>query len=199
MLNMFKRMSLHLCCQPLAPATFVPHCSFSWPSIFNTGAFWSIFIWEQGDPFSALIKSPHLPAQKYLEASKCSYLNTVFCIYPSWIHVVKMAYSYLTQLVTPGTTRKYPPLSVSHLIFSTFCSLLWGRRDSIEVWTQGLTLAKQFRYHFSQVPSPFCFSCFSESSQIFAQGWPWTLILLPTISCRAGITDVSYHPACWLR
>jgi hypothetical protein len=50
----------------------------------------------------------------------------------------------------------------------------------IEVRNQGLALAMQALYHLSPTScsSPFCFSLFFKWGLAFAQGLPWTEILL---------------------
>jgi hypothetical protein len=61
------------------------------------------------------------------------------------------------------------PETLKFLIF--FC----GTR----IWTQGLMLARKVLYHLSHLCSPLLdLVVFQIGSHIFAQGWPWTLILL---------------------
>jgi hypothetical protein len=74
--------------------------------------------------------------------------------------------------------------------FDSDTSLIFGTW----IWTQDLAFASQELYHLSHIPSPFCFSYFSDSILLLPRR---TVILLPRDSCIALVTWCDFFYPGW--
>jgi hypothetical protein len=65
--------------------------------------------------------------------------------------------------------------------------------DGTGAWTRGLTIARQMLYHLSYSINPFCVGYFEIWIHKLSLDWPWTMILLISVSWLARITSRSHQ------